>query len=88
MVMVKDVEGSVVAALAERSEYQAPVLATLLTTTLWVPATVPLAAVAVTSELLEDVTVREAKGPVREFNDCMSVCIAVIAVCIAVSSLV
>jgi hypothetical protein len=45
----------------------------LFTTTVWLPAAVPVAAVAVTSLLLEEVTVRTDKGPVKVFRFCMSV---------------
>jgi hypothetical protein len=73
--------------LLSRLEYHAPVLARLLTTMTWLPATVPVAAVAVTS-LLEEVTVRAAKGPFRVFSDARSVATAVVAVWIAVRAVV
>ena len=49
LVRVMDEEGRVAVGLVSRSEYHAPVVARLLTTTAWSPATVPVAAVAVTS---------------------------------------
>jgi len=73
-VIVMDDVGRVAVELVSKLEYQAPVLAMLLTTTVWEPATVPEAAVAVTSLLAEDVTVRSDKGPVRLFSDCISGC--------------
>jgi hypothetical protein len=87
VVSVKEDEGSVAVGLLARLEYHAPVLAKLLTTTTWLPETVPVAAVAVTS-LLEEVTVRAAKGPVRVFSDARSVATAVVAVWIAVRAVV
>lgn len=87
-VRVMDDAGRVAVALVARSEYQAPVVAKLLTTTVWLPATVPAAAVAVTSAVLEDVAVRCDSGPVRLFNDCKSVVTAVVAVWIAVREVV
>jgi hypothetical protein len=87
VVRVKEDEGSVAVGLLARLEYHAPVLAKLLTTTTWSPATVPVAAVAVTS-LPDDVTVLAARGPVRVFNDARSVATAVVAVWIAVRAVV
>ena len=87
-VRVKDDVGRVAVALVARSEYHDPVLAKLLTTTVWLPATVPAAAVAVTSAVLEDVAVRCDRGPFRLFNDCKSVVTAVVAVWIAVREVV
>jgi hypothetical protein len=72
-VIVMDEVGRVAVELVSRLEYHAPVLARLLTTTVWELATVPEAAVAVTSLLAEDVTVRSDKGPVRLFSDSISV---------------
>ena len=46
VVRVKDEEGRVAVELAAASEYHAPVLAKLLTTIVWVPAAVPVVAVA------------------------------------------
>jgi hypothetical protein len=80
--------GRVAVELDSRLEYQAPEVATLLTTTVWEPATVPVAAVAVSSLVLEDVTVRFAKGPVRVFSDCISATTAFVAVWIAVRAVV
>jgi hypothetical protein len=77
---VKEVAGSVAVALLSKSEYQAPVVARPSTTSVWPPVTAPMAAVAVTS-LLEELTVRAARGPVREFSASKSVVIAVVAVC-------
>ena len=71
-VIVKVPVVSVAVALDSRSEYHDPVVAGLVTTTVWTPATVPVAAVAVSSVLLEEVTVRAARGPVRVLSDCMS----------------
>jgi hypothetical protein len=87
VVMVSEEEGRVAVGLAARSEYQEPVTAKLLTTIEWLPATVPEAAVAATL-LLEDVTVRAARGPVRLFNDCKSFVSAVVAAWIAFRSVV
>ena len=87
VVRVMEDAGRVAVGLLARLEYHAPVLAKLLTTTTWLPATVPVAAVAVTS-LLEDVTVRAARGPVRVLSDARSVVTAVVAVWIAVSAVV
>jgi hypothetical protein len=69
---VKDDAGRVAVAVAAASEYHAPVVARLLTSIVCVPVTVPVAAVAETILELEEVTVRAAKGPLREFSDCMS----------------
>ena len=77
---VTDDVGRVVVGRGSIPEYHAPVLARLFTTTELVPARVPVAAVAVTSLLLEDVTVRAARGPVKVFSDCRSVAIASVAV--------
>jgi hypothetical protein len=87
LVRVMEEEGRVAVGLVSRPEYHAPVLAKLLTTTTWSPATVPVAAVAVTSPL-EEVTVRAARGPVRVFSDARSVVTAVVAVWIAVRAVV
>jgi hypothetical protein len=48
VVRVKDDVGSVAVGLDSTPEYQPAVVAKLLTTTVWVPVTVPVAAVAVT----------------------------------------
>jgi hypothetical protein len=87
VVSVKEDDGRVAVALVARSEYHAPVLAKPLTTTAWVPATVPAAAVALTS-LEDEVTVRFDKGPVRLFRACISFWTAVVAVCMAVRAVV
>ena len=79
-VIVMDDVGRVAVELVSKLEYHAPVDATLFTTTVWEPATVPVAAVAVSSLVLEDVTVLLAKGPANEFSDCMSVMTAFVAV--------
>ena len=73
-----DARGAV--GLDSRSEYQAPVLARLLITTVCTPATVPVAAVAVRSFGSDEATVRAANGPARVFSDCMSVSRAAVAV--------
>ena len=80
LVIVREEVGSDAVGLDSRSEYHEPVEATLLITTVCTPETVPVAAVAVRSLLLEDVTVRAARGPVRVFSDCISVVIASVAV--------
>jgi hypothetical protein len=80
VVIVRDEVGNVAVALDSKSEYQDPVVARLLTTTVWVPETVPVAAVAVRSLLLEEVTVLAARGPVKVFSDCISVARASVAV--------
>jgi EamA domain-containing membrane protein RarD len=72
-VIVMDEVGRVAVELVSMLEYQAPVLAILLTTTVWEPAAVPEAAVAVISLVLEDVTVRCDNGPARLFSDSISV---------------
>jgi hypothetical protein len=69
-------------------EYHDPVLARLLTTTVWVPVAVPVAAVAVRSLVFEDDTVLAARGPVRVLRDCISVARASVAVSIEVSAVV
>jgi hypothetical protein len=79
-VIVMDEVGRVAVELVSRLEYHAPVVARLFTTTVWEPATVPVAAVAVSSLVLEKVTVLLAKGPVRVFSDCISVMTAFVAV--------
>jgi hypothetical protein len=88
LVRVKEVAGRAAVGLASRSEYQAPVVARLLTTTLCVPATVPLAAVALTALDNDDVTVRAESGPLSVLSACMSLETACVAVCIAVSAVV
>jgi hypothetical protein len=80
VVIVKEEVGRVEVGLASRSEYHDPALARLLTTTVCTPATVPVAAVAVRALMLEEVTVRAAKGPLRVFSDCMSDSTADVAV--------
>jgi hypothetical protein len=80
VVSVNDDVGRFAVGLVSRSEYQPAVVARLFTTTVCVPETVPVAAVAVRSLVFEDVTVRAAKGPVSEFIVCISVCIASVAV--------
>jgi hypothetical protein len=87
-VIVMDDVGKVAVELVSKLEYHAPEVATLFTTTEWEPATVPVAAVAVTSLVLEDVTVRFARGPVNVFSDCISVMTAFVAVWIAVRAVV
>ena len=77
---VMDDVGREAVGLLSRLEYHAPVVARLLTTTVWVPVTVPVAAVAVRSLVSEDDTVLATSGPVRESRDCMSVEIASVAV--------
>jgi hypothetical protein len=88
VVRVKDDAGRVAVGLAAASEYQAPVLARLLTTIVWVPATVPEAALAETMFALEEVTDLSAKGPLREFSDCRSFWTAWVAVWMAVRAVV
>jgi hypothetical protein len=88
VVRVKDEEGNVAVALAAESEYQAPVLAKPLTTIVWVPVTVPVAAVADAMLALEETTDLAARGPVRELNACMSFWTAWVAVWIAVRAVV
>lgn len=72
--------GRLAVGLLSRLEYHDPVLARLLTTTVWVPVAVPVAAVAVTSLLFEELTILAARGPVRVFRFCMSVARASVAV--------
>lgn len=85
---VMDDVGRAAVGLLSRLEYHAPVLARLLTTTVWVPVAVPVAAVALRSLVFEDDTVLAASGPDRELRDCISVAIASVAVSIAVSAVV
>jgi len=80
VVRVKEDGSNWVVGSASAFEYHAAVLARLLTTTVWVPVTVPVAAVAVRSLLLEEVTVLAASGPVKVFSDCISVARASVAV--------
>lgn len=80
VVIVRDDVGKIAVGLDSRSEYQDPVVARLFTTTVWVPETVPVAAVAVRSLLLEEVTVLAARGPVKVFRFCISVARASVAV--------
>ncbi len=80
VVNVNDPAGSEETALGWKLEYQDPVVATELTSTVWSPKVVPSAAVAVTALLFELATVRDDKGPVNEFNDCKSVLTACVAV--------
>jgi len=77
---VNDADGNAAVALEARSEYHDPVAATLCTTTLWVPAIVPLAAVAVTEFELDDETVRADIGPVRLLSAARSALSVVVAV--------
>jgi hypothetical protein len=86
--MVSAEDGKAVVELVSSSEYHDPVVARLLTTTLWAPVTVPVAAVAVRYALLEEVTVRAAKGPVKLLSDSISVEIDSVAVWIAVNAVV
>jgi hypothetical protein len=79
-VIVMDEVGRVAVELVSRLEYHVPDVARLFTITVWEPAAVPVAAVAVSSLVLEDVTVELAKGPVRVFSDCISVMTACVAV--------
>jgi len=88
VVRVKDEDGKAAVALAEESEYQAPVLARLLTTIVWVPVTVPVAAVADAMFALEEVTDLAARGPFRELSECISFWTAWVAVWIAVKAVV
>jgi hypothetical protein len=80
VVKVKEDGGRAVVGSASALEYHAAVLARLFTTTVWVPETVPVAAVAVRSLLLEEVTVLAARGPVNELRFCISVARASVAV--------
>jgi hypothetical protein len=80
--------GRAAVGLLSRLEYHDPVLARLLTTTVWVPVAVPVTAVALRSLVFEDDTVLAASGPDRELRDCISVAIASVAVSIAVSAVV
>ena len=77
---VMDDVGNGAVGLLSILEYHDPVLARALTTTVWVPVVVPVAAVAVRSLLLEEVTVLAASGPVKVFRDCISVARASVAV--------
>jgi len=88
VVLVSAEDGKAVVELVSSSEYHDPVVARLLTTTLWAPVTVPVAAVAVRYALLEEVTVRAAKGPVKLLSDSISVEIDSVAVWIAVNAVV
>jgi hypothetical protein len=85
---VMDDVGRAAVGLLSRLEYHDPVLARLLTTTVWVPVAVPVTAVALRSLVFEDDTVLAASGPDRELRDCISVAIASVAVSIAVSAVV
>ncbi|HWG38986.1 MAG TPA: hypothetical protein VN658_00450 [Candidatus Acidoferrales bacterium] len=60
--------------LATESEYHAPVVATLFTTTTWFPVAVPGAAVAVTIAVLDDVADMEEAVPPGSPNPCKEVC--------------
>ena len=71
VVRVKDEEGRVEVGLAAASEYHAPVLARLLTTIVWVPATVPVAAVAETMFALEES--RTSRPEDREGIQCLQI---------------
>jgi len=88
VVRVKDEDGRVAVALAAESEYHAPVLARLLTTIVWVPVTVPVAAVADAMFALDEVTDLAARGPVRELSACISFWTAWVAVWIVVKAVV
>jgi hypothetical protein len=88
VVSVRDDVGKVAVGLDSRSEYHDAVVATLFTTTVWVPETVPVAAVAARSLLSEDVTVLAARGPVNELRFCISVARASVAVWIEVKAVV
>jgi hypothetical protein len=77
---VMDDVGSEAVGLLSTLEYHDAVLARLLTTTVWVPVTVPVAAVAVRSLVFDDVAVLAASGPVKVFSDCISVARASVAV--------
>src|ERR1700731_3432111 len=79
VVIVNDDAGRAAVGLAARSENHDPVVATFCTTTEGLPVTVPLAAVAVTALVLEDVTVRADREPVTVFREAMSVVRAVVA---------
>ena len=79
MVSVNELAGSGEIALVWKLEYQDPVVAMELTSTVWLPRVVPAAAVAVTKLLFELETLRADKGPVSEFNDCKSVLTACVA---------
>jgi len=72
VVKVKDEVGSVAVALDARSEYHEAVAARLLTVRVWVPVTVPVAADPVTALEFEDVTERDARGPVNELRESKS----------------
>jgi hypothetical protein len=78
--IVRDEVGSIAVALDSKSEYHDPIVARLFTTTVCVPETVPVAAVAVRSLLSEEVTVLDARGPAKVFSDCISVATASVAV--------
>jgi hypothetical protein len=80
VVMVSAEDGKAVFELVSSSEYHDPDVARLLTTTLWVPVTVPVAAVAVRYELLEDETVRADNGPLKVLSESISVAMASVAV--------
>jgi hypothetical protein len=80
VVSVREEDGRASVGLDSRSEYHEPVAAKLFTTTVWVPVTVPVAAVAVRSLVFEEDTIRAARGPVRVFRFCMSVAMASVAV--------
>jgi hypothetical protein len=79
MVIVIEDAGNVAVGVDSSSEYQEAVAARLLISTVCVPEAVPVAAVAVRS-LLEDVTVRAARGPVSVFSAWRSFSTAVVAV--------
>jgi hypothetical protein len=88
VVRVNDEDGRVVVALAVESVYHAAVVARLLTTTVWIPVTVPVAAEADTMFALEEVTDLAARGPARELSACTSFWTACVAVWMAVSAFV
>jgi hypothetical protein len=78
VLIVNEEVGKAEVALDSRAEYQDPVVARLFTVTVWIPAAVPAAAVAVTS-LPEEVTLLAARGPSRVFRDCRSLDTDVVA---------
>ncbi len=86
LVIVKLSDGRAAVALATVVEVKEAVLARLFTTTVLFPATLPDAAVAVTTLLLEDATVLADNGPVRLLSACISLSRLVVAVCICVKS--
>jgi hypothetical protein len=72
-VIVKVPVESAAVGLDSRSEYHDPVVAGFVITTVWTPAAVPVAAVAVRTLLSEELTVLAARGPVSVFRFCRSV---------------